>query len=272
MTNRLAERISGDPGADPGCVTATARIRAAHNGRATTLPLLHSDGPFHLRRLRSRDGRARVGVVGAMSAPLGGDRLGLDIAVADRAELEVITVAATIALRGSTAAPATYDVRLTLGEHAFLSWLPQPLISARGSILHQTYTVDLAATSQLILREEQVLGRAAEPPGLLTTRLTVRRAARPLLEQHTAYGGPTPAWDGPAVLGGFRATGQLLIVRPDVTLAQEPLLIGGATEEGRAVLAPLADHHALLATAVATTPDHLRRLLDTALERAVGAA
>jgi urease accessory protein len=246
-------------------VRATARIRAAHNGRTTTLPLLHSDGPFHLRRLRARDGRARVSVIGAMSAPLGGDRLALDITAEAHAELEVTTAAATIALRGSTTAPATYDVQLTVGENASLNWLPQPLISARGSTLHQTYTVELAPTSRLLLREEQLLGRTAEPPGYLTTRLTVRRDGRLLLDQHTAYGGPAPAWDGPAVLGEHRAAGQLLAVHPELTADHKPVFIGDDPVKECAVLTPLAGGPALLATAVAPTPAHLRRLLDTAL-------
>ncbi|MET7294150.1 urease accessory protein UreD [Streptomyces griseoloalbus] len=265
---------SGDASVSPpGCVHATARIRAAHNGRATTLPLLHSDGPFHLRRLRPHGARARVSVLGAMSAPLGGDRLELDVRVAARAELEVTTAAATIALRGPTTAPATYDVRLTVGEHALLTWLPQPLISTRGSTLHQSCTVELAPTSRLILREEQLLGRTAEPPGHLTTRLTVQRGGRPLLDQHTAYGGPAPAWDGPAVLAGHRATGQLLVVGPDLgtDTGRQPHLIGDAAEEGCAVLTPLARHPALLATAVAPTPARLRRLLDAALAHALHA-
>lgn len=255
----------------PGCVRATARIGADHNGRATTLPLLHSDGPFHLRRLRPHGARARVRVLGAMSAPLGGDHLALDVRLAARAELEVTTAAATIALRGPTTAPATYDVRLTVGEHALLTWLPQPLISTRGSTLHQSCTVELAPTSRLILREEQLLGRTAEPPGHLTTRLTVQRGGRPLLDQHTSYGGPTPAWDGPAVLAGHRATGQLLVVRPNLDSGRQPHFIGGTTEEGCAVLTPLAGHPALLATAVAPTPACLRRLLDAALAHALHA-
>ncbi|WP_347178572.1 urease accessory protein UreD [Streptomyces iconiensis] len=258
-------------------------MRAAHNGRVTTLPLLHNDGPFHLRRLRSRDGRARVSIVGAMSAPLGGDRLALDIHAEARAELEVTTAAATLALRGPTDAPATYDVRLTADEHATLHWLPQPLISAQGSTLHQTYTVELAPTARLVLREEQLLGRTAEPPGHLTTRLTVRRAGRTLLDQHTDYGGPAPGWDGPAVLAGHRATGQLLVVDPDLDTDRESVLIDEAESEaeaeadragdaggvhpptGQAVLVPLAGGPALLATAVAPTTTRLRHLLDTAL-------
>ncbi|MEV6841627.1 urease accessory protein UreD [Streptomyces sp. NPDC051133] len=200
-----------------------------------------------------------------MSAPLGGDRLALDITADAQAELEVTTATATIALRGPTTAPATYDVRITLGENASLNWLPQPLISTRGSTVHQTYDVELAPTSRLLLREEQLLGRTAEPPGHLSTRLTVRREGQLLLDQHTAYGERAPAWDGPAVLGSHRATGQLLFVDPGLATGSQPLLIGADPAQGCAVLAPLAHGPALLATAVAPTPSRLRHLLDTAL-------
>ncbi|WP_425583759.1 urease accessory protein UreD [Streptomyces macrosporus] len=199
-----------------------------------------------------------------MSAPLGGDRLALDITAEAHTRLEVTTAAATIALRGPTPDPATYDVRLTVGDHASLHWLPQPLISTQGSTVHQTYRVELAGTSQLLLREEQLLGRIAEPPGHLSTRLTVRRDGRPILDQHTAYGAPAPAWDSPAVLGSHRATGQLLIVSPGMDPPATPVLLGDPTQ-GHCVLAPLADSPALLATAVAATPAQLRRLLDEAL-------
>ncbi|MDN3247585.1 urease accessory protein UreD [Streptomyces sp. ZSW22] len=259
-------RRSAEPSsAPPSAVTATARIRATHNGRATTVPLLHSDGPFHLRRLRARGEQARVCVLGAMCAPLGGDRLALDITAETGARLEVTSAAATIALRGPATASATYDVRVRVGDDACLHWLPEPLISTGGSILHQTFTVDLAPTSRLLMRDEQSLGRSGEPPGHLTTRLTVRRGERPLLDQHSAYGHPAPAWDSPAVLGTHRAAGQLLVVDPGLDSPQEPHVIGDDPAEGHAVLTPLADPQALIATAVAPTPSQLRHLLDTAL-------
>jgi urease accessory protein len=258
-----------EPAGHPHGVRATARIRAAHNGRVTTVPQLRSDGPFYLRRVHTGGNAATVGIIGAMSAPLGGDRLTLDITAEDRAELEVTTAAATLALRGPTSDAATYDVRLTAGEHARLRWLPQPLISAEGSNLRQTYTVELAATARLVLREEQLLGRAEEESGHLVSRILVRRAGHTLLDQHTAYGTPEPGWDGPAVLNGHRAVGQLLVVDPrfDALRHRDPVLLGEDTGDGCALIAPLADAPALLATAVAPTTSTLRNLLDEAQAR-----
>ncbi|MCG8971617.1 MULTISPECIES: urease accessory protein UreD [Streptomyces] len=267
-TGGLPRRVP-EPAGHPHGVCATARIRAGHNGRVTTLPQLRSDGPFHLRRLRTGGNAAAVGIIGAMSAPLGGDRLCLDITAEDRAELEVTTAAATLALRGPTTAAATYDLRLTVGEHATLRWLPQPLISAAGSNLRQTCTVELDVTARLTLREEQILGRAGEEPGHLVSRILVRCAGRTMLDQHTAYGNPVPGWDGPAVLNGHRAVGQLLLVDPAMAARKDPVLLDKG-KGGRAVLSPLAGGPALLATAVAPTSSVLRELLDEAHAHALG--
>lgn len=245
-------------------VRATARIRAAVTGRVTTLPLLRGDGPFALRRLRPHDGEARVCVIGAMSAPLGGDRLAIDVTAEDRAALRVTTAAATLALPGSTTGHATYDVTLTAGEEARLRWLPKPLISAHGSNLRQTYTVDLAPTARLLLREVQILGRAGERPGRLATRLTVRRGGRPLLDQQTTVGPDAPGWEGPAVLSGHRVVGQVLVVDPAFEEAPpEAHVFGDDPADGQGALLPLAGPAALI-TALAPDTPRLHRILDTA--------
>ncbi|MEV4188318.1 urease accessory protein UreD [Streptosporangium canum] len=249
--------------AGPG-VHATARIRAARAQGTTVLPVLTGDGPFDLRRARSHGDQARVCVLGAMSAPLGGDRLRIEATAGPGAHLHITTAAATLALRGPTTAHATYDVHLTVADHASLHWLPQPLISAVRSNLRQSCTIDLAPTARLLLREEVVLGRSGEGPGRLTTRLTVRRDARPLLDQQTMYGPGAPGWDGPAILAGHRAIGQILLVDP--ALDQHPphaRLFGDDPATGQAVLTPLAGP-ALLITALAPNTLHLRRLLDAA--------
>ncbi|MEV7721673.1 urease accessory protein UreD [Streptomyces sp. NPDC088184] len=245
-------------------VRATARITAALDSRGvTSLPVLRSDGPLALRRTRNTAGPgSRVTVVGAMSAPLGGDRLALVARVGEGARLTVDAAAATVALPGPTGGSATYDIELDVAERAELRWLPQQLVSAHGSVLRTTTRVRLAATARLVLREEQILGRHAESTGTLISRLTVHRAGRPLLDQQLAYGPGAPGgWDGAAVLDGHRAAGQLLVVEPAYEEKTPAARLLGET----AVLAPLAGP-AVLVTAVAPDARALRRALDQALD------
>lgn len=255
-----------------GGVRAVARLRAVADGRGgTALPLLSGDGPLALRRTRpGPDGGAAVTVVGAMSAPLGGDRLRIEAEVGRRARLTVGSAAATLSLPGRDAAPAAYEVRLTVADEGTLHWLPEPLIAARGSDLRLTTRVELAATARLLLREEQILGRHGEQPGRLTSRLTVTREGTPLLDQELAFGPGVPGWDGPAVLAGYRAVGQLLLVDQDfATSPATPRVLASARDStgGRAALVPLAGP-AVLVTAVAPDGLRLRRLLDHGLAEA----
>ncbi|WP_406501834.1 urease accessory protein UreD [Streptomyces sp. NBC_01590] len=244
-------------------IRATARITAALDGRGvTSLPVLEGDGPLALRRTRDTTAAgARVTVVGAMSAPLGGDRLTIGARAEEGARLTVDSAAATVSLPGTGDEPATYDVELSVGERAELRWLPGQLVSAHGSVLHMTTRVRLAPTARLVLREEQILGRHAETTGTLVSRLTVHRAGRPLIDQQTAYGPGAPGgWDGAAVLGGHRAFGQLLFVEPAFEEKCPDARLLGDT----AVLTPLAGP-AVLVTAVATDARLLRGVLDDAL-------
>ncbi|GAB2935860.1 urease accessory protein UreD [Streptomyces mayteni] len=234
-------------------VTAHARIVAAADG---SLPLLRGEGPLALRRTRAAGPYTQVTVVGAMSGPLGGDRLRLTAEAGPAAALRVTSAAATVALPGPGGEPAAYDVTLTVREGGELRWLPEPLISVAGSDLRTTTRVELAADARLVLREQLVLGRAGEEPGRLTSRLVVRRAGRPLLDQELSLGPGVPGWDGGAVLGGHRAVGQLLVVDPAFEEKQAEARVLSET----AVLAPLAGPAALV-TAVAPDALLLGRLL-----------
>ncbi|MFD3554188.1 urease accessory protein UreD [Streptomyces goshikiensis] len=246
----------------PAGVRATARIRATADGRGgTALPLLAGEGPLALRRTRGEGAEAGVMLVGAMSAPLGGDHLAVEADVGAGARLALATAAATLALPGRGGEPARYDVRLTLEEDAALRWLPEPLVSVRGSDLRVRTRADLAPGARLLLREEQVLGRAGEPGGLLRSRLTVTRAGRPLLDQELACGPGAPAgWDGPAGLAGHRSLGQLLVVEPAFETAPPTAAVLGEF----AAVTPLAGP-AVLVTALAPDALRLRELLDAAL-------
>ncbi|MFF2848087.1 urease accessory protein UreD [Streptomyces sp. NPDC058001] len=245
-------------------VRATARITAAPDGRGgTALPLLTGEGPLAVRRTRATGPEARVLLVGAMSGPLGGDHFTVDTEVRDGARLHIGSAAATLALPGQSKHPARYDVRLTVGDDASLRWLPEQLISARDSDLRVTTRAELVPGARLVLREEQVLGRSGEPPGTLTSRLTVRSAGRTLLDQELACGPGAPGgWDGPAALAGHRAVGQLVVVRPEFAQAMPEAGILG--EHG--AIMPLAGP-AVLVTVVAPDARQVRRDLDAALHR-----
>ncbi|MYS73344.1 urease accessory protein UreD, partial [Streptomyces sp. SID5926] len=195
------------------------------------------EGPLAVRRTRGSGAEARVMLVGVMSGPLGGDHFEVGVHAANGARLRVGSAAATLALPGQDRAGARYDVRLTVDDDAELYWLPEQLISAGGSDLTVTTSVDLAAGARLLLREEQVLGRAGEEPGRLTSRLTLRIDGRCVLDQELLCGPGAPGgWDGPAGLAGHRAVGQLAVVRPG--FATEPPA-ARVFEEGAAVM-PLA--------------------------------
>ncbi|MCX5419116.1 urease accessory protein UreD [Streptomyces sp. NBC_00078] len=243
-------------------VRATARIVARDDGRGgTALPTLEGDGPLALRRTRGSGAEARVMLVGAMSGPLGGDRFAVEARVESGARLRVGSAAATIALPGQAKGEAHYDVRLDVADGAELVWLPEQLISAKGSDLYVTTRAELGADARLVLREEQVLGRVGEEPGRLTSRLAVRVQGRTLLDQELACGPGAPGgWDGPAVLGGHRAVGQLIVVRPEFGAAPVAARVLG---EGATVV-PLAGP-AVLVSAVAGDALRLRRVLDEAL-------
>jgi len=243
-------------------VRATARLVARDDGRGgTALPVLESDGPLALRRTRGSGAEARVMLVGAMSGPLGGDHFTVEAEVQEGARLRVGSAAATIALPGQAKGEARYDVRIAVADEAELHWLPEQLICAGGSDLYVTTRIDLQASSRLVLREEQVLGRVGEEPGRLSSRLVLRVAGRTVLDQELACGPGAPGgWDGPAVLGGQRAVGQLLVVRPE--FAADPVTARILTEG--AVVVPLAGPAALV-TAVAPDALQLRRVLDEAL-------
>jgi urease accessory protein len=245
-----------------GGVRATARIRAVGDGRGgTSLPVLDGEGPLALRRTRGSGAEARVMLVGAMSGPLGGDHFTVTADIAEGARLRVGSAAATIALPGQNKGEARYDVRLSVADGGELHWLPEQLISAKGSELCVTTQADVGATGRLVLREEQVLGRANEEPGRLSSRLRVRVEGRVVLDQELACGPGAPGgWDGPAGLAGHRAVGQLIVVRPEFTY--EPVTARLLAEN--AAVMPLAGPAALV-TAVETDALRLRRLLDEAL-------
>jgi urease accessory protein len=233
---------------------AHARIVAATDGRGgTVLPVLKSEVPLVLRRT----GPHEVHLVGGAAGPLGGDELHLSIEVGPGARLRVRTVAATIALPGRDGAPSSTHVDASVAGR--LDWLPEPLIAAAGCRHRVLSTVDLTDGASLRWRDELVCGRHGEPGGDTTVGTRVTRAGRPLLHHELSVGPHAPGWDGPAVLGGARVTGSLIVVCPDWADGGPPAarLLGPD-----AALLPLAGP-AVLVTATGSDAHQVRDHLDT---------
>jgi urease accessory protein len=190
---------------------------------------VHPAGPEPLRRWSLSDlAPARVSLTAGAAGPVGGDHLRLSIDVGPGAALVLRTVAATLVLPGPHGQPSRSELSVRVAERGILVWLPGPVIAARGCH-HETVTrVTLEPGARLLLREELLLGRHAERPGSIRQRLRVCLGDRPLYDQTLALGPGATGWDGPAVSGGRRALGSILVV--------DPAWDGGA----RDVLAPSA--------------------------------
>jgi urease accessory protein len=235
----------------------------------TRVSALRSQSPLLLRPTlpkgpepwtEGRDDVARVCVVAGAAGPIGGDRLELSVDVGSGSMLVLRDVSATLLLPGPRDEESRLSVDIHVGAGAALVWLPEPVIAARGCRHAGDVRIDLAEGARLIMRDELLLGRHGEQPGNVRQHVRVRVEGRPLLNQQLAIGPDHPASHGPAVTGGHRAIGSLLIVDPawsDSPPAPTPLA-------GDAAIMPLSGP-AVLVSALCPDGLVLRRSLDGAL-------
>ena len=228
---------------------ASARIVVeAGSGGASRLAVCSGEAPL-LPRRTSRYGPLEVHLVGGAAGPLRGDDLCLRVEVGPGASLVLRTVASTVALAG----PSRMTVQAVVEAGGKLEYLPEPVVASAVCDHVMRSTVELDATARLVWREELVCGRYGEEPGDLVSSTTVRRAGVTLFRQEIAVGPRTPAWYGPAMLGGARTMGSILVVDPEWTVAP--------TATATTAIMPLAGP-AVLITAVADHAHDLRRTLD----------
>ncbi|MGX7674793.1 urease accessory protein UreD [Plantactinospora sp. DSM 117369] len=207
---------------------ALARIVAeADPLRGTRLTVLRGEPPLLPRRTGpvgpAGPGReVQLHLVGGAAGPLGGDRLRIEIEVGPGARLCVRSVAASLALPARDGAESRLVVQARVAAGGRLRWLPEPLIGAAGCAHRTTCVVELAEGAALCWREELVCGRHAEPVGDVRLEMTARYGGRTLLRNDLVVGPGAAGWSGPAVLGGARAVGSVLMVDPAWTGSPPP--------------------------------------------------
>jgi urease accessory protein len=111
--------------------------------------------------------------------------------------------------------PARLDWTVTVDEHAWLDWRPEPTVVAQGAVLRARTTVTVAGTGRVRWREVLAAGRVGEQGGDVLTSWSVVVAGRSLLRQDVHIGPHAPTgWDGLAGTAGMRVLGTLLVVEP----------------------------------------------------------
>jgi len=132
----------------------------------------------HLRAYRL-DGE-RVALVPEQAVLLAGDQVEVSVRVGTGRTLEIIEPGGTVAyaMRGSS---ARWDVTIEVDDGGSLVWEGQPFVVAEGADVRRHLTIELGATSRVVLRETLVLGRTGEGAGRLVSRTDVRRDGVPVL-------------------------------------------------------------------------------------------
>jgi urease accessory protein len=187
---------------------ATAAVTASLIGGRVALSRIRSDPPLAIRRT----GPARVHVVGTAAGPMPGDDLRLDVVVRAGAQLTVCASAATVALPGAGGVqrPSQLHVRAVVEDGAQLCLWPHPTVAAAGCNHVSRTTIEMAADSRLLLREQLVGGRSCDgESGRLRAELLVDRASEPVLHQTLSIG-PGVAFG--STYGRPRCVGTLLVV------------------------------------------------------------
>lgn len=233
---------------------ASAAVTAVDDGRGgTRLAEMRSAAPLALRPTPRG-----LYLVGGAAGPIGGDHLRLRVEVGPGASLTVRTAAASVALPGRCGRTSDLEVHATVADGGSLRWLPEPAVAAarcRHRLLSQ---ISLARGARLVWRDELVLGRHGEDPGDYVSRISVDVGDRAVLRQELAVGGSHPGWRGPAVTGGCRAVGSIVVVDPRLEPLPSPPTL--ATERAAVLALP---GPAVQVVALAGDAVSLRRLLDS---------
>jgi urease accessory protein len=184
----------------------------------------------------------------------GGDRLGVDVGLADGAAACITTQACERVYR-STGTDAVVRNRLRLAAGARLAWLPQETILFDGGRLSRSLDVDLAGDAELVAVEAVLFGRQAMGEtlrsGHLHDRWRVRRGGRLIFADDLRVEGDIAVRLAPQpAMAGGRAMATVLFAgeAPERFLDRARFLIGpngGASAWNGKLLARLVEETGL---------------------------
>lgn len=238
------------------------RLRVA-DGRIAGL---RQTPPMRLFQLHPEPGEPRSVVIGNVAGGVvGGDRLGVEVAVGEGESLLSATQAAEKIYR-SDGATASMRLGLSVETGGTLEWLSAGTILFDGACLDRTTALDVAAGGRLLYCETLVFGRLARgevfASGSLRDRIRLRCDGRLVWADDLKLGGDVlAALDAAGGFGGARSYGTVLLAAPGAGTALDalrPLLEADVeVRAGATALGP----DLLLARVLAADPARGRRLL-----------
>lgn len=153
---------------------------------------------------------------------VGGDRLDIDVRLADRSHAMITTQAAT-RIHRMDAGFASQNVTLTLGAGAVCEWVPDPLIPYAGSRFQQRLRATVPEDAVLVVSDVLTAGRVARGErwavDALVSQVEITRPdGTPMVVDTTRIvGGVGAGQTGPdddMVTGGSDAIGTLFVLAP----------------------------------------------------------
>ena len=171
---------------------------------------------------------------------VGGDRLDIDVRLADRSHAMITTQAAT-RIHRMDAGFASQNVTLTLGAGAVCEWVPDPLIPYAGSRFQQRLRATVPEDAVLVVSDVLTAGRVARGErwavDALVSQVEITRPdGTPMVVDTTRIvGGVGAGQTGPdddMVTGGSDAIGTLFVLAPgpvaDLAAAMRAAIDSGA--------------------------------------------
>ncbi len=235
----------GDGQAEIGFVHAEGRTRLAH---------LHQRNPLRVLFPDSEPGEPMLAALVMTSGGIaGGDKLSVAVDAGAGASATVTSQAAEKVYRALDDAAET-DVRLSVGEGAWLEYLPQETILFDRARLRRSFEIDVAAAGKLLACDMVVFGRTASGErfrqGLWQDRWRLRRGGKLIWADAMQVQG-LDSIDHPAGFAGATAHAMALYTGPDARNWLEPARAlaqgcqrAGATVIGNVLLARFLDQDA----------------------------
>lgn len=256
-------------------VAGTARLVCDRNGGRTRLRRLYQDGSAKIRMPAVSADPLEAVLINTAGGLTGGDRLGWEIDVGAGASATIATQACEKVYRAASGR-AEVRVRLNVGEHGRVAWLPQETIVFDRSAFARELEVELETGAEALLLEATIFGRLAmgerAAQGSFHDRWRVSQDGVLLHAEDFRIGpGIAAALDRPAVAGGTIAVATLLMVSPQAEAMLDPAreIIGG---QGDASVWSVKKSGKLLARLFATDGYQLRKRLVPLVELLNGRA